>query len=611
MKRPSILESSLCALLVLVAAGARPAVAADAATAPRAPAASRGAAAGPSDSQSTLMRALNDELARSMSELSLPGMPRPYYLSYTVVDYEQLTMGSQFGALVTHDRERARFLRVSVRVGSAALDNTNLFGDFRGFERPVQLPVDDDYGALRRRVWLATDDAYKDAVEALEKKRAALSTQAASADEVGDFSPAPAARTVEPPAPLKPDEQALAAMVRDASAVYREFSEVQSGKAALLAATVRRVFVSSDGAFVDEPRRVVRFDARGDGQASDGMELQRLVSFTATSIDRLPKPAAIVDAVRASARELAAARKAPLVQDYAGPVLFEPRAAAQLLRALMAEQFSGSPAPRGGDPRMMAGMDGLESDFTSRLGQRVLPAGFSVVDDPSRADLAGQSLLGSFHADDEGVPAQSVQLVSDGMLKTLLMTRAPRREVKGSNGHARVGLSGAPRARPANLVFTTSRGLDSAELKRRLITEVKATGLQYGILVRSLAEPALAGEGGGFAHDDAGIPQPVELVKVGLDGKEEVVRGGTLGGLQVRTLKTVVAAGRDPAVLSYFASASGGPRSTPIGGMRMALWGLPTSLAAPALLFPDLDVRRTKAPQSRTPVMARPDLDGK
>jgi len=610
MKRPSIVKSSVCALLVLVAASARPAVAADAAKAPRAPEAPRGAVADP-DAQSTLVRALGDELARSMSELALPGMPRPYYLSYTVVDYEQLTMGSQFGALVTHDRERARFLRVSVRVGSPALDNTNLFGDFRGFDRPVQLPVEDDYGALRRRVWLATDDAYKDAVEALEKKRAALSTQAASADEVGDFSPAAAARTVEPPAPLKPDEEAVAAMVRNASAVYREFPEVQSGKAAFLAATVRRVFVSSDGAFVDEPRRVVRFDARGDGQASDGMDLQRLVSFTAASIDRLPKAAAIVDAVRASARALAAARKAPLVQDYAGPVLFEPRAAAQLLRALVAEQFSGSPAPRGGDPRMMAGMDGLESDFTGRLGQRVLPAGFSVVDDPSRADLAGQPLLGSYHADDEGVPAQSVQLVTDGMLKTLLMTRAPRREMKGSNGHARVGLSGAPRARPANLVFTTSKGLDNAELKRRLITEVKAAGLQYGILVRSLAEPALAGEGGGFAHDDSGVPQPVELVKVGLDGKEEVVRGGTLGGLQVRTLKTVVAAGRDPTVLSYFASASGGPRSMPVGGMRMALWGLPTSLAAPALLFPDLDVRRTKAPQSRPPVLVRPDLDGK
>ena len=161
----------------------------------------------------------------------------------------------------------------------------------------------------------------------------------------------------------------------------------------------------------------------------------------------------------------------------------------------------------------------------------------------------------------------------------------------------------------SNLLFTSAKGVDAAELERRLIAEVKAAGLPYGILVRTLAEPALAGEGGGFAHDDSGVPQPVELVKVGLDGKKEPLRGGTLGGLQVRTLKTVVAAGNDPAVLTYFASTGGGLRSMPVGGMRMALWGLPTSLAAPALLFPDIDVRRTKAPQSRPPVLVRPDLD--
>lgn len=594
-----------CAVACLVVAVARPLEAGDATRPPE----KRPVAEAPADAASTLVRALNDELARSMSELALPGMPRPYFLSYTVVDYEQLTMASQFGALVSHERERARFLRVSVRVGSPALDNTNLFGDFRGFDRPIQLPIEDDYGALRRRVWLATDDAYKDAVEAFEKKRAALSTQAASSDEIADFSPAAAARSVVHGGRLEPDEQALLALVRNASAVYREFPEVQSGKAGLLAATVRRVFVDSEGAYVDEPRTVVRLDVRGDSQASDGMDLQRLVSFTAPSFDRLPRPAAVIDAVRASARDLVAAGKAPLVQDYAGPVLFEPRAAAQLLRALVAEQFSGTPAPRGGDPRMMAGIDGLESDLTSRLGQRVLPTGFWVIDDPARGELGGQTLLGGYHADDEGVPAQPVQLVSDGMLKTLLMTRSPRREVKMTNGHARAGLSGSPRARPANLLFTTSKGVDRAELERRLIAEVKAAGLEYGIIVRTLAEPALAGETGVFAHDDSGVPQPIELVKVGLDGKEQPLRGGTLGGLQVRTLKTVVAAGRDPAVLTYFASTSGALRAPPVGGMRMALWGLPTSLAAPALLFPDIDVRRTKAPQSKTPVLVRPDLD--
>ncbi len=260
-----------------------------------------------------LQRALADELERSMARLALPGMPRPYYLAYEVTDHDQLTFGALMGALVTRDRERGRFLRVVVRVGSPELDNTNVFGDFRGFDHPAQLPVEEDYGAIRRRVWLATDEAYKDAVEALEKKRAALSTQSASTDDVADFSPAPVTRVVGAAPPLTAEESSLVDLVKDASAVYRDVPEVQAGKAAVVVTRTRRLFVSSDGALVDEPRTVVRFDALAEGQAADGMDLERLVTYTVGSPGELPKADKIVQAVRDSAVDLARAGKAPAV----------------------------------------------------------------------------------------------------------------------------------------------------------------------------------------------------------------------------------------------------------------------------------------------------------
>jgi TldD protein len=567
------------------------------------------AAAVPQDGTDVLVRALRDELERSMTRLSLPQMPRPYYLAYSVLDYDETVVGASFGALITRDREKGRLLRVSVRVGGPELDNTNLFGGFKTFDRPVQLPLEDDYGAIRRRVWLATDDAYKDAVEALEKKRAALSTQAVSSDSAGDFSTATPAHVVVAKHPAAFDWRSAEKLVRDTSALYREYPEIQSGTAVLALASKRRLFVSSEGALVDEPTTLVRFDAVGRAQAEDGMRLERLVSYNARLISGMPDSAVLSQAIHASAADLVQGRLAPAVEDYAGPVLFEPRAATQLLRALIAEQFSGTPAPRGGDARMMQAAQGLESDLASRVGQRVLPAGFSVVDDPRHSEIGGSPALGFFRADDEGVLARAVQLVTDGMLRGLLMSREPRRGFLESNGHGRAGLSGPARGRPANLVFTTMRGLGTDALKRRLVSEVRAAGLTYGIVVRALEEPDLDGDGTpSWMRDRDSLPLPVALFKVGLDGRERPLRGGTLGGIELRTLKTIVAAGREPSVLSYFASSAGGVHAGPLSGARMMIWGIPTSIAAPALLFPDVDVRRIQAPQERPPLLARPKM---
>src|SRR5215831_13908829 len=79
-----------------------------------------------------VMRAMQDELARSMKKLVLENLQRPYFVAYRAVETEGCSATASFGALVNSNCEPAgtavsRTLAVEVRVGDYARDNSNFF----------------------------------------------------------------------------------------------------------------------------------------------------------------------------------------------------------------------------------------------------------------------------------------------------------------------------------------------------------------------------------------------------------------------------------------------------------------------------------------------------
>ncbi|MGH8121698.1 MAG: hypothetical protein ACREPT_02890, partial [Rudaea sp.] len=92
-------------------------------------------------------RAMHDELTRSLAQLKLDGNPRPYFIAYQVEQLEQIEVEASLGAIGFSGQRGLRVGRVDVRVGDAQLDSSRIAG-----RQPigVELPVEDDYGALRR-----------------------------------------------------------------------------------------------------------------------------------------------------------------------------------------------------------------------------------------------------------------------------------------------------------------------------------------------------------------------------------------------------------------------------------------------------------------------------
>src|SRR5262249_58431810 len=123
----------------------------------------------------------------------------------------------------------------------------------------------------------------------------------------------------------------------------------------------------------------------------------------------------------------------------------------------------GTPPPK----TASAGSDdgGQQSVLAGKLGQRVAAPTLSLVDDPLLASGPGKApLLGNYRVDDEGVPAQRVSLIEQGVLKSLLMSRTPRKQIARSNGHGRAPRFAGVRAHVGTLVLTGDKALKRADL---------------------------------------------------------------------------------------------------------------------------------------------------
>ena len=156
------------------------------------------------DSDKTLA-AMQDELERSRSrlELKIPDAvdpAHPYFIQYRILDLDVHTIVAEFGALISSTTGRNRIMSVDVRVGNYNLDSSNFIADegFSGFLGSTgTVGIDRDYDSLRQDLWLATDQAFKAAVEKLSKKQAFMS-RLAKAPSIPDFSLAPPAVSIEP-----------------------------------------------------------------------------------------------------------------------------------------------------------------------------------------------------------------------------------------------------------------------------------------------------------------------------------------------------------------------------------------------------------------------------
>jgi hypothetical protein len=114
---------------------------------------------------------------------------------------------------------------------------------------------------------------------------------------------------------------------------------------------------------------------------------------------------------------------------------------------------------------------------------------------------------------------------------------------------------------------------------------------------------ALAGGIAGGEH----VPLVVYRVYVA-DGREELVRGGRIDGLTLRSLRNMLGVGDDASVYSYMQNAGGGFAGTALGAFGSAQGGIPSTVIAPSLLLADVEIRGFHGEPRRVPLVPAPPL---
>ena len=512
-----------------------------------------------------LLEALLTELDRSKAQLKMDQVQAPYYIEYRVNEVEDIGAEAAYGALRENQHIHVRVLRVVVRIGDYTQDS--YFG--RGQGESSILPLDNDPIALRHQIWLATDDAYKAAGQALAEKQAAMKQFSADPNPVDDFAKSPKMIAVEPTASLKIDEAGWKKTLEDVTSLYKQYPDVQSVTASARFSAVNEYLVNSEGTVTRCGKTTYSVQLNGSAQAADGMRLSRSPAFMVARPEELPTRDALMGEAKKMLETVVALRQAPIVEEeYRGPVLFAADAADDIVSSLIGQNLLGQ-KPQLGKPNRTTGA------FATSYKTRVLPNFLSVVDDPTLKDFQGKSLVGSYAVDSEGVKAKAVTAIENGMMANYLIGRQPIRDFSTSNGHGRAAPGSFPGPSLGVLLVKSSEAQSPEELKKKVIQMVTDQGKDYGYRVETL--------GPGNA--------PRLLYRVyAKDGHEELVRGAVFSELDLRAVRSdLIAVGNDPLVSNRAASA-------------------PTTIISPSLLFGELEVKRADTSKDKLPDYPAPPL---
>ena len=534
---------------------------------------------------SVVLDTLSSELDRNFQALKAKADSAPYFLSYEVTELDFHLLGATMGALTSNATSHNRYLDVSLRVGSPKLDNYHrVRGDRGQFTSGAAITVDDNTNAIKQAVWIETDRAYRAAAERLIKIRTSTQVKVAEEDTSDDFSQEFPATSFEKPAKIQFDAESWITRARKLSLEFAKYPGILTSSVSVLAQGDTRYFVNTEGARLQHGRGFARVMIAAQTKAADGMDLATSEYFDALDPSGLPKDEALLESIRRVAKDLNGLAQAPIADPFVGPAIFSGRAAGVFFHEIFGHRIEGH--------RQKDESEG--QTFTRSVGTAVLPDFLSVVFDPTRRKINGIDLNGWYTYDDEGMPARSVTVVENGILKTFLMSRSPIRGFDHSNSHGRRQPGREVVSRQSNLLVESRKTVSDAKLRQMLLDEVKRQNKPYGLRFQEIS--------GGFTTTSRSGLQafkviPLVVYRVYTDGRrDELVRGADIVGTPLASFAKILATSDRPEVFNGYCGAESG--------------NVPVSAVSPAILVSEIEIEKKEKSQDRPPLLPMPTESG-
>jgi len=504
-----------------------------------------------------------------MNQMRIPRHPRPYFLSQLVRHEWEYRVEAKYGAVTLDQSAQRRNAFVDVRVGSYKRDQVRRGGlrdnatDLESYDM-VRMPVSGQSDGLRHALWRLTEAKYREACDDLLHKKAVELNYVDEHANLGAFERRDGLVDVD----WTPNGSVEQATWRDfvvkASASFKRYPRIKDGYVRFSAVDGSRVFASSEGASLIQSAPFRTLELYVWYLSDDGYPIPQTRTWFARDLGEMPSLKEVRAMLAKLHRRCELLSQAPRLRSFVGPVLLEPRAAGLMLHEALGHRLEGN--------RLLSSGEG--QTFRDSLGDEVLPLGLTVYDDPNLRTFDGQTLVGAYAYDDEGVPAQRAKLIERGVLDGFLRSRTPISKRHQSNGHGRAAYHERPISRMAVTVAEATDGLDEEQLFDAFLEEIREQEVPYGIRILE----AFGGETKTESYDFQAFLGDVDLAaRVFPDGRQELVRGVDFVGTPLNAVRGIIAAGANREVDNAWCGAESGY--------------VPVSTVSPALLIDELELQ--------------------
>lgn len=451
-----------------------------------------------------VLNAMEDELHRSMKELTYKDYKSPFFIEYKLIDNYSAKVRSKLGAVIKSDEKESRNNSVRLMVGDYEITDENWLdrtSRVRHHDGYIPVPLENDYDGIRRSFWIMTNNIYKSAAEKYRNKITAIEQKSMTSKDfpAPDFSRAPTLEYIKKPFSRDASLQELELLSKYVSNVFVKAPDVIDSEVIIEVQNLMRYFINSEGTKTVIPFRIYKVEVSASVYSKENNLIKESLSYLGKSFSDIPSKEILLSDAQILIENIRAKQQADQYKEsYLGPVLFKGQTVSEIHLQKLFRMGEGLIAQRINMEKLSKGISFQNlKTWEEKKGRKVIDSKLSVVSMPGLKTYNKVQLLGSFDVDLQGVkPVDSLVLVDKGKLINQLNDRIPTPSQRTSNGHMRFYFKktfNQEKKGPDVILVNASETITSSELDVRFMEIAKEEDLDYVFEVSSLVTHANVG----------------------------------------------------------------------------------------------------------------------
>jgi hypothetical protein len=471
----------------------------------------------------------------------------------------------------------------SILVGDSKLNNNN-FRLFNPFNK-VRIANTNLESSLKNSIWNQLDPAYKSAAEALERKKVQISQQNLPQEElnIDDWDQSSPVTYFREQVYQPLDMSFWSDYCQKASLALGQDTAILKSEFRLDIVQGDYYYYSTDGFMYKLPMRLIEMAGDVECRSENGQRFSEQYRYYFDDLTEVPPINELCEEISRYNQLLIGESRAPqITESYSGPVLFEGSAVSNAVRDFFISKNNGLLANRKPITQFAmneysgnneyGGYSNNENRMELMMNKKIADRRLDFISMTGTPSWNGQKLFGYTPIDAQGIrPDSSLVLVENGLLRNLLSDRTPTKTNPRSNGHNLFKTGNPSSGLGAGVLrIKATATVPGNTLKDSLLSKARDEGYDYAYLYR------------GYPHMSGSF-----LYKVYPDGREELVKNGTINDLNQKQFKYIGEIGREECVYNTKIYDSKSTLIVPCG-----------------LIFKELEIVRTNDVKLNKPYMA-------